>query len=148
MAASISIGLVWRSTANPIWQSQEFSPRRVLIVDDDPNLTRLVRAILAASGFDAVPVPNAYEGLDRLEREHFDVIVLDLRMTGLDGRGFYREMRSRGFSQPVLIASAYGAHSAQQELGAQAAIEKPFDPERLVEAVRGLLPPEEAQSSF
>ena len=57
----------------------------------------------------------------------------------LNGRDFYHQAREVGYTGPVLIASAYGARSAQRELGAEAAIDKPFQPEMLAETVKGLV---------
>jgi two-component system response regulator MprA len=111
------------------------STQRVMIVDDDYNLSRLVKTTLKMGGFEVATFSSGIEALQHLENEHYDAVILDLRMPGMDGRTFYRELRSRGISAPVLIASAYGARSAQQELGAEAAIEKPFDPEKLLDVV-------------
>lgn len=112
---------------------------RILVVDDDVNLTRLLRAILRTSGFEVVTAGDSTEGLSVAESEQFDLIILDLRMPVMDGRTFYRELRARGVDTPVVIASAYGARAAQAELGAQASIEKPFDPDRLIDTVNAIL---------
>jgi two-component system response regulator (stage 0 sporulation protein F) len=111
------------------------SPRaahNVLVIDDDPNLTRLMATILRTSGIDAVTATDGYTALDVVEHNDLDAIVLDLQMPQMDGRGFFRELRARGIDTPVLIASAYGARDAQKELGAEASVEKPFDPETLI----------------
>ena len=113
---------------------------RVLIVDDDPNLTRLLRTLLHSSGFEVSSAADGSIALDTANNESFDVIILDLRMPGLDGRTLYRELRARGVMAPVLIASAYGARNAQAELGAEGFIEKPFEPDLFVEAVERLIP--------
>ncbi|MND05640.1 DNA-binding transcriptional regulator QseB [compost metagenome] len=60
-------------------------------------------------------------------------------MPRMDGRAFFREIRARGNQTPVLILSAYGATAARDELRAEAALRKPFDPDALVEEVRKLL---------
>jgi DNA-binding response OmpR family regulator len=112
---------------------------RILVVDDDVNLTRLLRAILRTSGFDVVTCGDSTEGLLIAESDQFNLIILDLRMPVMDGRTFYKELRQRGVKTPVVIASAYGARAAQAELGAQAAIEKPFDPDRLIDTVTRIL---------
>ena len=112
---------------------------RVLIVDDDRNLTTLLAAILKSEGLDVLSASDGPRALDLLDSEPVDALILDLRMPGMDGRTLYREVRARGHNVPVLIASAYGARSAQHELGAEAAIEKPFDPDKLLEAIRGLV---------
>lgn len=132
-------GLVWQSTGSFLWRSESPRQYRVLIVDDDANLTRLLRAILQTGGFAVVTASDGEVALGLVEQENPDVIILDLRMPRLDGKAFYRELRARGDNTPVLIASAFGARTAQLELGAEASIEKPFDPDRLIEAVSALL---------
>jgi DNA-binding response OmpR family regulator len=115
--------------------------RRVLIVDDDINLSRLLRTILRTADFEVLTAFDGLGALDIADVERLDVIVVDLRMPRLDGRGFYRELRARGNNTPVLVASAFGARSAQAELGAQGSIEKPFDPDALIQAVSDLARP-------
>jgi DNA-binding response OmpR family regulator len=118
-------------------QANDLKPR-VLVIDDDVSLSRLVRAILRTADFEVAQAYNGLEGLEVASREHPDVIVLDLQMPQMDGRGFFRELRARGDLTPVLVSSSYGARSAQQELGAEGSIEKPFDPDALVAAVARL----------
>lgn len=119
---------------------------RVLVVDDDHGIVSFVNALLATED---VSVLRAYSGEDGLsvlkeDREQPDLILLDLAMPGMDGREFYRRVRDDGFDGPVIICSAYGAARARREMGAQAAIEKPFDPEILMDLVRHCLPAETA----
>ena len=111
---------------------------RVLVVDDDVSLSRLVRAILRTADYEVAQAYNGIEGLEIADREHPDVIVLDLQMPQLDGRGFFKELRARGDHTPVLVSSSFGARTAQRELGAEGSIEKPFDPDALVDAVARL----------
>ena len=108
---------------------------RILVVDDDLNLTRLMSTIFRSAGMHVVTACDGRGALDAAQAPEVDAIVLDLRMPVLDGRSFYRELRARGIETPVLIASAHGAREAQQELGAQGSIEKPFDPEVLLSEV-------------
>lgn len=131
---------MWQSQVRPQQQNgTEASASRILVVDDDVNLTRLLRAILRTSGFDVTTCGDSTEALGIAESDSFNLIILDLRMPVMDGRTFFRELRGRGVQTPVVIASAYGARAAQAELGAQAAIEKPFDPDRLVDTVNRVL---------
>jgi DNA-binding response OmpR family regulator len=108
---------------------------RVLIVDDDINLSRLLRTILRTAGYEVVTAVSGQQALGALEDQTMDLVLLDLSMPVMDGRTVFREMRSRGVETPVLIASAFGARSAQLELGAEGFIEKPFDPEQLLDTV-------------
>jgi DNA-binding response OmpR family regulator len=66
-------------------------------------------------------------------------IVLDLSMPGMDGRDFYRRARNAGFRGPIVIISAFGSEDAKQELGADAALAKPFEPEALASTVVGVI---------
>jgi DNA-binding response OmpR family regulator len=111
----------------------------VLVIDDDLNLTRLMATILRTSGIDALTATDGVTALDTVEHNDIDAIVLDLQMPKMDGRGFFRELRARGNHTPVLIASAYGARDAQRELGAEASVEKPFDPEVLISELQRIL---------
>ena len=111
----------------------------VLVVDDDANLTRLMATILRTSGIEPLTACDGYAALDAVEHNEVDAIVLDIEMPQMDGRGFFRELRARGDETPVLIASAYGAREAQRELGAQASVEKPFDPELLISELEKIL---------
>ena len=111
---------------------------RVLVIDDDAALLRIIRLWLSTAGLDVTTAEGGMSALDTLDRDGFDVVVLDLQMPDMDGRSFYREMNSRGYSLPVIILSAYGAEQARRELGAAAAMPKPFDPDRLVETVLSL----------
>ena len=109
---------------------------RVLVVDDDEALLRMLRLTLASAGCQVTTAGDGLEGLDKFEAGRFDVIVLDLQMPRMDGRAFYRELRERGHTPEVVLLSAYGAREALRELGVSAAIPKPFDPDVLVETVR------------
>jgi len=111
----------------------------VLVVDDDLNLTRLMATILRTSGIDTVTAADGFSALDAIQHNDIDAIVLDLQMPKLDGRGFFRELRARGICTPVLIASAYDARAAQRELGAEASVEKPFDPDLLISELQRIL---------
>jgi CheY-like chemotaxis protein len=111
----------------------------VLVVDDDAAIARLVRLALRAAGFDAITAVNGAEALERLEDRAADLIVLDLEMPVMGGREFYRRLRATGARVPVVILSAYGAERARTELGAEAAVQKPFEPSELVEVIGRLL---------
>lgn len=111
---------------------------KVLVVDDDHAILRMLRLCLSTAGLRVTTADNGAAGLDRLGGDDIDVVVLDLQMPTMDGRSFYREMVARGQTKPVVIVSAYGAEEARRQLGAAAAIPKPFDPDALIEMVLGL----------
>jgi len=102
----------------------------VFAVDDDPALLRLITLSLKSEGFRVAAFESPLDAL----REIADpsdpnpiALILDLSMPEMDGREFYRKARAAGLTSPVLILSAYGAEEARVELGAEAAMSKPFD---------------------
>jgi DNA-binding response OmpR family regulator len=99
----------------------------------------MIRLALLSEGLTVDTAGDGLQGLDATQVASYDLIVLDLQMPNMDGREFFREFRARGGTTPVLLLSAYGALDARHELGAEAAISKPFDPTVLVRAVRLLL---------
>jgi DNA-binding response OmpR family regulator len=113
----------------------------VLVVDDDQALLRFISLTLRTEALDVETVARADEGLRRLESTHPRLIILDLSMPEMDGRTFYREARSIGYSGPIVICSAFGAEAAQRELGAEAALPKPFEPDALITLVRSFVDP-------
>ena len=113
---------------------------RVLVVDDDAPLVRLVSLLLRTDGFIVRIALGGAAGLDALDQELPDVVLLDLAMPEVDGRAFYRRARESGYDGPIMICSAFGARDAQRELCAQAYIAKPFEPDALIASLRSLLP--------
>jgi DNA-binding response OmpR family regulator len=109
---------------------------RVLVVDDDQALLRMIRISMTFDGFDVAIAQDGIAALEQLDAAEFDVIVLDLQMPRMDGRTFFHEMISRGHRPKVVVLSAYGAEEAQRELKIAAAVPKPFDPDDLIETVR------------
>ena len=113
-------------------------PPRVLVIDDDQALLRMLRLSMASDGLEVATARDGVEGLEQLDTTDYDVIVLDLQMPRMDGRTFVREMTTRGHKPQVVILSAYGAEQAKRELDVAAAVPKPFDPDVLIETVRRL----------
>ena len=131
--------------SNPFWQSSiprvwgEAPRKRILVIDDDQGLSRMVALVLRRQAFDVDVANSGDDGLSLLQAAHYDAVVLDLRMPGKDGRTVFREMRAAGVLSPVLILSAYDAARAREELGSEAALDKPFEPDVLVERVSQML---------
>lgn len=112
---------------------------RVLLIDDDHTLLRITSLSLSLDGFEVATTANGVEGLELASTQAFDAIVLDIQMPLMDGRTLFRELRRRGHKTPVLILSAYGAEQTRQELGAEAAVSKPFELDVLEQALRKLV---------
>ena len=112
---------------------------RVLIVDDDASILRMLGIVFRGDGFDVRTASNGREALDAIDGFRPGAIVLDLEMPVMDGREFFRRLRARGDQTPVLILSAYGADRARHELHAEAFVSKPFEPDELVQVVQQLI---------
>jgi DNA-binding response OmpR family regulator len=128
--------LIWISDVG-IWDSE--ATARILVVDDDEAMRRMVRLSLVSEGYEVSMAPDGAAGLALLQREAFDLVVLDLQMPLMDGRAMYAEMQRLGYQVPVFILSAYGAEAARAELNAAGALAKPFDTAVLSRRIRELL---------
>jgi DNA-binding response OmpR family regulator len=113
---------------------------KVLIVDDDPSTVRLMALILSCERIQTIPAYDGREGLRVLAQTQPDLVLLDISMPNMDGKAFFRQARLSGYDGPVIVCSAVDARLAQRELGADAALDKPFEPEDLVSNVKELLP--------
>jgi CheY-like chemotaxis protein len=111
----------------------------VLVVEDEPALRRMLTFTLRDAGFDVRTAANGRAGLEDVSLKEPDVVVLDLEMPVMDGRTFFRVFREQGHHAPVLILSAYGARRAARELHAEAAVQKPFRADDLIEKLERLV---------
>src|SRR4051794_25782991 len=102
----------------------------VLVVDDEPAIRNLVRMCLQPLHIDVESVSNGKEAIVALTHNRPAVIVLDLVMPVMDGRTFFHAIEGED-RPPVLILSSEGSLTAKKELGAEASMAKPFDPEKL-----------------
>ena len=114
---------------------------KVLICDDEENIRGLLKRFLALDGIDCDTAENGLSAQRYLRENHYDALVVDLKMPGLDGIGLLKWVRSEGFRMPMIMISAHGdisdAVTALKE-GAQDYVIKPFDPEELVFKIKSL----------
>jgi signal transduction histidine kinase len=117
---------------------------RVLVVDDDEALARMLAEYLAEHGFVADWAGGGRDAIEKIERGPApDALVLDLRMPDVDGRRVLSEVRKRGLDPRVVLLSAdREVAAAARELRADGFVEKPFAPENLLAAVRRCLRPD------
>ncbi len=121
---------------------------QVALVDDDPSVLRAVDRLLRSAGFSTVTFASGEAWLSTLERRLIDadrlVLVLDVRMTPLDGLGVQRRMADLDISVPIIFISAHEDRQVEAEAlaaGARAFLQKPLNGEVLIEAVRQALAP-------
>lgn len=115
--------------------------QRILIIEDDPDIVRIVKAYLERAGY---PVETALDGLSGLSaalEQSPDLIILDWMLPGIDGLEFMRRLR-RERRTPVIMLTARGEESDRVrglELGADDYVSKPFAPRELVARVGAVL---------
>ncbi|MGF1613859.1 MAG: sigma 54-interacting transcriptional regulator [Gammaproteobacteria bacterium] len=111
---------------------------KLLLVDDDLDLLRLLSMRLAAAGYQTVAVGSAEEALARLAMTPFQVIITDLRMEGMQGMALFEAVHQRNPTMPVIILTAHGTIPdavAATKRGVFAYLTKPFDGQELIEAI-------------
>jgi len=114
----------------------------ILVVDDEERLGDVLAAALEDLGYRATAVTSAKAALLALEQSRFDLVLTDLRMPVMDGRGLLREARSRWPDMPVIILTAFAAVRDAVELvkeGAFDYIAKPFEIEDVAATIRRAL---------
>jgi DNA-binding NtrC family response regulator len=112
---------------------------RVLVVDDEPDFLETLVKRLKRRKVDASGVSSGVEALRMLEQEHFDVVILDIRMPGMDGIETLREMkRKRPLMEVILLTGHASVESGMQgmQLGAFDYVMKPAEFDDIMEKVR------------
>ncbi len=114
---------------------------RVLIVDDEPAIVRLIRDYLERAGFDVMTAGNGEDALQVFARSRPDLVILDLTLPHLDGLDVARAMRRAG-DVPIIMLTARAEEAdrvAGLELGADDYVTKPFSAREIVARVRAVL---------
>lgn len=114
---------------------------RILIVDDEPDIGRILGLILRAAGFEVAAVDGGRDALAHLASSATDLVLLDVTMPEIDGFETLRRIREAPATArlPVLMLTANASaadRTRAQSLGADDFIAKPFDPADVVERVR------------
>jgi len=114
---------------------------RVLTVDDSRTMRDLLRNALVRAGFDVVAAVDGEHGLEMLAESGADVIVTDINMPKLDGFGFIERVRENQAHRgtPILVLTTESDPDKKdraRRAGATGWIVKPFNPDKLVEAIR------------
>ncbi len=120
------------------------SQPRILVVDDDPQIVRLVRAYLDQNGFETLVAYNGQEALSLIRSQKPDLVVLDLMLPEMDGWEVTRIVRSDPAlsATPIIMLTARVEDTDRivgLEMGADDYVSKPFNPRELVARVRAVL---------
>jgi two-component system phosphate regulon response regulator PhoB len=127
--------------------------KKVLIVDDDADIRKLVSKLVEKAGYEAVVAKNGVEGMDEVREDAPDLIILDVLMPKQSGIRMYRELKTEEPFRniPVIVLSAIAPKSffrSQQVLDEfrgqsvpqpEAYMEKPEEPEELIELMKRIL---------
>ena len=114
---------------------------RILLIDDDSRLAAMVSEYLGAAGYRVSLAANGASGLERLAKEPYDALVLDLSLPDMDGLEVCRRLRAR-WDLPVLMLTARGDAMDRVvglELGADDYLPKPFEPRELLARLKAIL---------
>jgi len=114
---------------------------RILLIEDDPRLAEMVSEYLGEAGYRVSIATAGHAGLERLAREPFDALVLDLMLPDMDGLELCRELRAKS-DVPLLMLTARGDAADRivgLELGADDYLPKPFQPRELLARLRAIL---------
>ncbi len=112
-------------------------PKKVMVVDDDPNIVKYITAILEDAGYETCKASDGSQAYDILKAENPDLITLDLDMPEEWGTRFYRRYSKKPEYEniPVVVVSGLSGinHAIKSAVGV---VHKPFDPDELLEIVR------------
>ncbi len=115
--------------------------RRILLIEDDLQMSRLIKEYLNGYGYETVAIDDPQIALKRVFEQRFDIVILDLMLPGIDGFEVCRKIK-RETDIPVIISSARGDISNKIlgfELGADDYLAKPYEPRELVLRIEAVL---------
>lgn len=113
--------------------------KKILIVDDQDGVRRLLVELFKNDGYITLVAANGYEAVELVKREQPDLVLLDMKMPGIDGVETLRQIRQIDQDAKVIMMTAYGELELVQQsiaLGAAEHITKPFDINTLRERIR------------
>ncbi len=120
-------------------------PKKIVYIEDDLEMTYLIKMILERKGYEIISTNDGMEGFEVIEREKPDLVLLDLMMPNIDGWDIYHQLKSNENTNqiPVIVISAK-AQPIDKVLGMQIAkvnnyISKPFKPQELLESIESIL---------
>jgi two-component system, NtrC family, response regulator GlrR len=111
---------------------------RLLVVDDDPDMLRLISMRLVSAGYQVTAVTSAETALTQLEIEHPQLVLSDVRLPGRDGLALFDEIRKRHPSLPVILLTAHGTIPDAVEATARGVftyLTKPYDARELLDKI-------------
>jgi DNA-binding response OmpR family regulator len=113
---------------------------RVLVVDDEPNIRQVLVYVLEDEGYRVEEAQDGEAALELIRRQHPDVIILDMKMPGMDGWQFVRRYRELYDHQApiIVLTAAQDAAKRGADVSADSYVPKPFDLDVLIERVSSI----------
>ncbi len=114
----------------------------ILVIDDEPGIRDLLDTLLGRKGYDVVLADSGQKGLEVFRRARPDVIVLDLKMPGMNGVTVLQQIRSLNPTQPVIVLTGAATPESEQQvraLGVTEYVEKEFSLHLLGDALKRVL---------
>ena len=144
---AFKVGGSWRfrkATLDRWAESQHARPRRrtILVVDDEQPIRDVLARVLEMEGFRVLTAPGGTEGLEILQRDTPDLVILDLRMPGMDGPTMLQEIRRGWGTIPVVILTGYPDSELMNramEYSPITLLAKPAAAEKIAATVKGIL---------
>lgn len=115
-------------------------PTRILLVDDEEHIRLLFKEELEEEGYEIDLASNGFEALDKLRNQAFDLVVLDIKMPGMDGIQTLNEIKKIDKDQHVILCSAYGEFKQDfSSWVSDAYVVKSADTRELKETIKNIL---------
>ncbi|HEX2966287.1 MAG TPA: response regulator [Syntrophorhabdaceae bacterium] len=113
---------------------------RILVVDDEENIRLLFKEELEEENYEVEVASNGYEALEKFKTSAFDLIVMDIKMPGMDGIQALNEIKNINKDQPVILCSAYGEYKQNfSSWVSDGYIVKSADTDELKQTIRNVL---------
>lgn len=115
---------------------------QILVVDDEKNTRKLMKAVLESDGYTVVLAENGKSALEIMDKEHIDLVVLDIMMPEMDGYEFTEELRQVNNNLPILMVSAKQMPNDRKKgfiVGCDDYMTKPVDEEEMLLRIKALL---------
>lgn len=110
--------------------------KKVMVVDDEPDILKVIQTRLEASGYETILASNGEEALKVIGNTKPDLILLDILMPKMDGYTFLREVKKRRVNVPIIVLTAKSAMKDLFEIeGVKDYIVKPFDSAELIKKI-------------
>jgi DNA-binding response OmpR family regulator len=115
---------------------------RIMIIEDDEEMRSLMKDFFEEEGFETDSVSNGVDALRMLSKDHFDLVITDIRMPGLTGLDILPRIRSLKPETPIIVMTAYGSDDVRRrslERGATTYLEKPIHLSKLRTVIREMV---------